>query len=64
MVELWLGWGFDNILNQALTSKKNCLKKFVQCPMTFRRIVGKNTVKKVPSNLLPSVIETVRAPLP
>ena len=43
-------------------SKKKSLKKFVQWPITFSSTVGKYTVKNVPSNLLPRVIET-RTPL-
>ena len=30
------------------TSKKKDLKKLVECPITFNRIVGKKTVKNVP----------------
>ena len=44
-------------LTVTTASKKNGLKKLVAWPMTFKRTVGRYTVKIVPRSLRPNVIE-------
>ena len=46
-------------LTVTTASKKKGLKKLVAWPMTFKRTVGRYTVKIVPRSLRPNVIEVL-----